>query len=72
MGTAKSIKERFSSGQVENNAPRMKREVTPPDVSSGGVYESQPAYNPDVVHADDVAQEEVLPEQGTAKNLAAR
>jgi hypothetical protein len=59
------------TGQYERVA-QIKREVTPPDVTSGGVYESQPKYNPDVVHHGEAVQEDARPEQGTAKNLAAR
>lgn len=74
VGTAKSIREKFASGQVEErpSGGGMKRELTPPTMVDGGVFENEPQYNPDVVHAGEEVQNEVLPEQGTARNIAAR
>ncbi|XP_076471784.1 uncharacterized protein LOC143301409 isoform X2 [Babylonia areolata] len=72
VGTAKSMRDKFVSGQVENAQMESKREATPPAAQvDGGVFENEPQYNPDVVHADDQGQE-ALPEEGTARNIAAR
>lgn len=69
VGMARNIRERFQTGKVESHTP--KREVTPPTAVEGGVFENQPRYNPDVVHSGEEQQEE-LPGQGTARNLAAK
>ncbi|KAL8593451.1 hypothetical protein ACOMHN_053501 [Nucella lapillus] len=71
VGTAKSMRDKFVSGKVENAEKDGKREVTPPAQTDGGVFENEPKFNADVVHADDQSQE-VLPEQGMTRNLAAR
>ena len=72
VGTAKSMRDKFAKGEVEKASVPMKKESTPPAVVEGGVYESEPQYNPDVVHSGEDTQEDVRPEEGTARNLAAR
>ena len=72
VGTAKSIRQKFDSGQVEERPAGMKRELTPPAMVDGGVFENEPQYNPDVVHCGEEVQNEALPEHGTARNIAAR
>ncbi|XP_070199383.1 serine-rich adhesin for platelets-like isoform X3 [Littorina saxatilis] len=73
VGAARNIRDKFLTGQVENRSSTVKREITPPaGAVDGGVFENQPQYNPDVVHHGEETQNEILPEQGTTRNMAAR
>ena len=73
VGMAKSMRQKFVSGEAENpSLSNLKRVITPPDDLSGGVYENDPEYNADVVHCGEVTRRDILPEQGTARSLVAR
>lgn len=78
-GYTKNVAARFK--ELESNAksppmsPGRHKEFTPPrdEITSqqSSVYESTPQVNPEVVTSSDLP-EEVLPERGTAKNIAQR
>ncbi|XP_076449969.1 uncharacterized protein LOC143286315 [Babylonia areolata] len=71
-GLARDLRYKFLTGQVENRPAVFRKELTPPGMVSGGVYENEPAFNPNVVHYGEDVQGEALPERGTTRSMATK
>lgn len=76
-GYARNVAARFQQMESESKSPsstpRYARDITPPpEGGSAGIFESTPIRLPDVIRSEDIGQEDVVPQQGSAKSMAAR